>query len=379
MRAAWLLLLLGCSPPARYPPAVPAPPVLDEAAPVLHRRLFVLRGNVSPDAVVRLYLDSSCAGPVYRQLAGAALQEGVEVELITGVDNVFTADAVSQEGGVSACSRPLSVRYVPAQRPGQPSVSLTPQSPSRSWVFTLRGAIDLFARAQLHEDDCSTPVVRELDAERFFSTGFEVVVKINGARTLAVDAVNGDQRSGCVVVTATNDSLPPVFSARLASPTPTSSQYAWLVLKGERVVASVHYGLNCGGDAFSSCSNCYGNPVFFSPFSTEFSVRGTDEAGNSTCLPGSKPWQYDATVPEAQAIVLLPGNPPQAEVPVGLEYVELFHSADCSGLRLTDYPWAVAWDGVYLPGSPQTGFVTARGIRPDGGVDPCSNALPLGP
>ena len=376
MRTALLLLLVGCAAREPYPPAVPAPPVLDPVAPVQHRRMFKLRGNVAADAAVRLYTDSACAGPVYLQTTGVSLKEGVEVELITGVDNAFSADAVSGEGGVSACSQPLTLQYVPALRPGQPSVSVMPTSPSNATRFTLRGAIDSFARAQLHEGTCSGPVLGELDAAAFFNTGFPVDAPVNGSHTVAVDAVNDDQRSVCVAVTVINDSRPPQFSARLASPTPSSNGLAYVVLSGEPVRADVYEGPSCAGTRLGSCCS---SPIPFFPSTTTFSVLGSDGAGNTTCVMGSKAWEYDASVPLEQAIVLLPGNPTQVEVPVGPWYVEVFFNADCSApLWWTDLPTELANRGLYLAGfSP--GFVTARGVRADGGVDPCSNAVPVGP
>lgn len=378
MRTALLFVALaGCVPRGPSAPPVPAPPVLDEAAPEQRRRMFLLRGNVSPEAMVRLFTDSACAGPVFLQMTGEALRQGVQVELIAGTDNVFTADAISAEGGVSVCSAPLSLRYLPAQRPGQPSVRLSPNSPSTVTQFVLKGAIDAFARAQLHEGNCSTPVVSELDAERFFSIGFPVEAPVNGSRTVAVDAVNEDQRSVCVAVTAINDSQAPVFSARLASPTPSSNRWGYVAFTGDRLAqVQVYDGPGCGGNRLQSCANCFGVAVPFTPGTTDFTVIAWDEAGNAHCEPGSKPWAFDATIPEEQPVVLLPGDPPLAEVPVGLELAELFYSADCSGeVRSREDGWSLALTGLYLPQRPYAGSITARGVWQDGGVSPCSNAV----
>ncbi len=381
MRAALLLLLVGCSPPARHPPEIPAPPVLDAAAPLQHRRMFSLRGNVSPEALVRLYVDFACAGPVYLRTSGVALREGVEVELIIGVDNVFSAEAVSPEGGVSACSSPLTLRYVPTPAPGLPSVSVTPQSPSKETTFTLRGAIDASARAQLHDDHCGTPVLGELDAAAFFNTGFRVEAPVNGTRIVAVKAIIDEQGSGCVQLRVTNDSLAPEFTVRLASPTPSSNGSAYVILSATDVAgAQVYDGPSCEGTPFSGALlPCCPSIIPFPQTTTTFSVLGTDVAGNASCATGSKAWQYDAAVPEAQAIVLLPGAPPRAEVPVGPWYVEVFDNADCTApASWADSPGAVAANGLYLS-AVTTGFATARGVRADGGLDPCSNAVALGP
>ncbi len=380
MRTALLLLLLaGCA--RRGPPAapVPAPPVLDTVAPEQHRRMFLLRGNVSPEAVVRLFTDSACAGPVYLRTTGVALREGLEVELIAGTDNVFSADAIGAEGGVSPCSNAVSLKYVPAVRPGQPSVRLTPNSPNSTTQFHVQGAIDSFARAQLHEGNCSSPVLAELDANAFFSPGFPVEAPVNGSRTVAVDAVNEDERSLCVAVTAINDSTPPVVVARLASPTPSSSRSGYVVITGDQLAGASIYQERCiVGPALFTCGSCGIAMVTFPPGTTDFAVLAWDQAGNSNCVPGSKPWAFDPATPEPQPIVLLPGDPPQAEVPVGVEWAELFYSADCSGeVMFRQDGWNLAFDGVYLPLRPYTGPVTMHGMRWDGGVDPCSNALPV--
>lgn len=376
MRAPLLLLLMlvGCSAPPRHRPQVPAPPVLDPVERLQRARIFLLRGNVVPDVAVRLYADSACAGPVYLQTTGVALREGVQVELIRGVDNVFSADALSGEGGVSVCSSSIVMNYLPLMPPGEPTVTLTPPSPSAARLFTLTGAIDGFARAQLHLGDCSGVVIAELDPQAFFSPGFVVEAPLNDSRTIGVDAIDDDLRSTCVLVTVTNDLVPPVFQARLASPTPTSNAAGFIVLTGEPVFAFVSDGPDCGGPWASYCAYCTGGTPF-SPATTQFSVLGYDEAGNSNCASGSKPWAFDGSLSPEQAIVLLPGTPPQAEVPVGLAVVRGFDSNDCSGpVMVLQSPYSVANYGLFV-NSMVSGFVTAQGERPDGGLDPCSNAV----
>ena len=65
-----------------------------------------------------------------------------------------------------------------------------------------------------------------------------------------------------------------------------------------------------------------------------------------------------------------------AEAPAGRDHFELFFSVDCSGVA----NWISAGsliDGLELSGL--RGVVTTRGIRLDGGADPCSNAVALSP
>lgn len=332
MRALALLssmaVLLGCPSPPRRPPLAPAPPVLDVVERAQLRRLFPLKGNVVPEQAVRLYVDAACAGPVYLQTTGVALREGVQIELVAGVENVFSADAVSSEGGVSGCSNAIVVTWVRPLVPGIPSLTLTPRSPSKATSFLLKGAVNSFARAQLHETDCSTPVLEELDSERFYLNGFTIEVPRDGSRTLAVNSINLDEYSPCAAISAINDSTPPAFQARLASPTPSSNPAAFISFTGERVTHQVFDGLACSGPELLPCSSCDGPAYYF----------------------------WDGTA--------------------GRDHFELFFSADCTG----EANWVSGGpliDGLQTSGL--RGFVTVRGIRLDGGVDPCSNAVALIP
>jgi len=42
-------------------------------------------------------------------------------------------------------------------------------------------------------------------------------------------------------------------------------------------------------------------------------------------------------------------------------------------------PTELVFNGLFVPRQPDGGFVTARSFRSDGGWDPCSNALSVGP
>ena len=379
-----LLLLSGCPPPAPPAPSTPAAPVLVDAPGVLRRRLFLLRGAAADDVVVRLYSDSACAGPVNLQTSAASLREGLTVELVAGSDNFFSADAVSSRGVSSRCSAPLRVRYVPALPPGRPSVDSRPPSPSSELQFRVVGAADLGTRVQLHDRSCNERVLAELSATEFFEVGFPVDVPPHGVRMVAVAAVNEDTASECVLLFLSNDSTPPFITVRLGSPTPAPLTHGWLVFTGDAERYRVQAGSDCTGDDLASCTSCTVLPVEFpADASTRFSVLGMDSAGNSRCVPADEPWVHDPSLPEEQAVVLLPGvfipgfvPEPRIEVPFARLVVQIFLSDDCSGQVMQERrPFELIVNGLELPARPDGGFVTARSIRLDGGWDPCSNAL----
>ena len=157
MRWLALLLFAGCVPPVAPLPVTPAAPVLDPVSVEQHRRLFNLRGVVATETAVRLFTDTACAGPLYRQVTAVEFAKGVPVELVGGADNVFSANAVSSLGATSACSAPVRVRYAPLPRPGRPSVASHPDSPSWQTHFTIAGASDLSARVRLHDGTLAFP------------------------------------------------------------------------------------------------------------------------------------------------------------------------------------------------------------------------------
>jgi hypothetical protein len=393
MRAALLLLLLtACPAPLSRPPA-PAVPVLVEAPELQRRRVFTLRGSAADDVTVRIFVDTACAGPVYLQTTGAGLVQGVPVELVAGADNVFSVDAVSSRGISSPCSPPLRVRYLPSVPPGRPSLDSRPPSPSRELHFQLVGAADLGTRVQLHAfGGCDNPVLAELSATAFFEVGFPVEVPENGTAFFSVAAVNEDSASTCVSIVLINDRTPPQFLVRLGSPTPSPQREAWLLFSGEgggggrdAVNYELYAGAGCTGELLGSCAGCVVLPAVFPPdTSTPFSVRGTDSVGNTGCVAGPEPWVHDPSLPDEEAPVLSPGSFlydfPRIQVAYNRPLVQAFLSPDCSGLAVLARPASeLIYNGVYVTAPEDGGFVTARSFRSDGGWDPCSNALYVGP
>ena len=381
------LALAACQRPSVPALAVPAAPVLDAVDGVQHRRLFSLRGVAATEVTVRLFADSACAGPVYLQGTGAELQQGLRVVLIAGVDNYFSANAVSVLGATSACSAPLQLTYVSALRPVRPSVSVQPVSPSQERVFTVSGITDPMTRVQLHESSCLTPVVAELSADGF-STGFTVEVAPNASFTVALDAVNEDSTSDCVTWVLINDTLPPRTSVMLASPSPSPQLSAYVVLGGEIERTWLFGSLDCGGVMLAwGARDSMLTPSFPAGAATAFSVLSADLADNMVCVPGDRLWENDPSLPEEEAVVLIPQAPvfgsltvPFMQVPMGRLRLQVFLSEDCSGQPLFEssaFPAAI--EGLYLHQPLDAGFLTARTTRMDGGVDPCSNAVPWQP
>ena len=263
----WLVLLLfsGCGPPVRRAPVAPEAPVFDAVSGEQHRRLFNLRGAVATQTTVRVFADTACAGPVYRQVSAADFTQGVPIELLTDIDNVFSANAVSSVGATSACSAPVRLRYVPVPRPGRPSAVSHPDSPSWQTHFMLAGSSDQSASVRLHANSCSNPVLGELSATDFFSPGFPVDVPVNGSRQFAIDALSEDQTSDCEFVRVASDQVPPVFTTRLGSPTPSPQQRGWVVIEGDMSFFSVKASPDCTGPNLTACFNCNRLEVEFPP------------------------------------------------------------------------------------------------------------------
>ena len=377
------LALAACPRPGAPAPAVPAAPVLEVVDGVQRRRLFSLRGLAAADVTVRLFADSACAGPVYLESTGAELQEGLTVVLIAGLENQFSANAVSGLGATSACSAPIQVTYVPAGRPARPTVRAQPDSPSVATVFTLSGTTDPLTRVQRHEDSCTTPVLAELSAEAF-ALGFAVEVLPNTSRMVALNAVNEDAASDCATVRLTNDTLPPRMSVRLASPSPSVQQMAYVLLDGEFELTWLFFNSDCDGVQTSwNMNTTLLLPQFPFDATTPFSVLTRDRAGNTACVAGDRPWVSDASLPEEEAMVLVPqpplfGNPtpPLVQVPWGRARVQVFLSADCNGVPLIDQSaLQTVINDLYFTGPLDAGFLSARSVRLDGGLDPCSNAV----
>jgi hypothetical protein len=257
-----------------------------------------------------------------------------------------------------------------------------PDSPSRETLFIVSGAAAAMMRVQLHETSCAPPVLAELSAEEFSLVGFPVEVAPNLSRTVAVRVVNDDVASDCVAMTLTNDRIAPSLTVRLASPSPSPQRSAYVVTAGEGEITSLYAGPDCSGPLIATGGRPL-EPEFPPDASTSFSVWASDRAGNGTCVPGDRPWVNDPSLPEEEAVVLVPqprvfgfATPPLLEVPWNRGFVQVFHSADCSGpVALEDAVWSLLASGLYLPQGSMSGPLTARSSREDGGWDPCSNAV----
>lgn len=381
LRACLTVLLVACVPgPAAAPPANPDAPVFALPEAVVRSPELTLRGEAAANVSLRLFADSACAGPVFLRATAEEFGEGLKVELVPWASNVFSASAVTSRGVASECSRPVTVRYMPTIPWSPPTLTSAPLSPSKQTRFVLSGVAPTGSEVRLHEYSCYAAATASLSADDYFLVGFPVDVEPNMRRIMAVEAVLDGNRSSCPDITLFNDTAPPTLEVRLGSPSPSPQRKALVVIGGNQgALTRLTASPDCSGDPLNDCGECAVQQVEFPPnVSTVFSVLAIDAAGNHVCVQGEQPWVHDPSLPNEEAVVLRQGHPVLAQVPAGRTTVQLFHSLDCSGPLIEELS---AWDFVYAGfAGPFTGdALSARSVRSDGGLDPCSNAVLLLP
>ncbi len=377
------LLVIGCTEPVSPREEIPDPPQFESAPSLVFRRIMMLRGTVSLETTVRIYVDELCSGPVYRQVTDSEFQTGVEVRLVKGM-NVFTANAVSNRGQTSSCSVPVRIESQPSDRLNSPSIVSYPPSPSTQTHFVVSGMAEPDSRVRFHDNySCEAPVLIEVSAAEYAGVGIPVDVAVNDTRFIALDAVNElepEMVSVCAHMQLSNDRNPPTLSAWLASPSPSPQTRGWIAIRSDDAShVSVTLGDDCMGPSLATCSGCSMMEVDFPPYtSTTFSVRGQDFATNETCLVVGE-WVHDPSLPEEERSLLIDDSPvPRVQVPVGRPRIDVFYNHDCSGVPAT-FRSPSQLIGAYWFGLPDSGFLTVRSQRADGGLDPCSNAVELQP
>lgn len=385
-----VICLMSCA-QGNAPAGRPVAPEFEAAEPVSLHRKVVLRGHAEDQVVVRLFAAENCLGPTYRQVAATDFASGVEVELVSGQENVFSAHAVSNRGLVSECTASLRIQFPHVSRPEMPVVDREGLRPSpQKTRFVVKGKAEEGALVRLHKFWCEEAPLSVLSSPDFENVGFTIDVGVNTEQVFALDAVVADRVSECAgPFFLLNDEIPPSARARLASPSPSLQRSAYIRVDIE-VGASVDFfstGLDCGGERLveqriyvpGALSPELRIVEFPADTASDFSVRVGDRAGNTACVAGEGVWVHNPALHFDESVLIVRDSPVhRVLVPVGRSSVELFPNENCRE------PWVAKVEAPLIAlagarGAPTSGFLTARSYRSDGGVDPCSPALDLGP
>ncbi len=383
------VVLGGCTPPPPPAPAAPEAPVLDLGPePLVYRRAHRLTGVAPGGTVVRVFVDAACAGPVYLEVTAEGLAGGVEVELLDKAENVFSALAIGPTGLVSSCSAPVQVRLAQLTPPRAPTLMAFPFSSTSSAHFTIKGSAQENTRVRLHSlGMCSAPILAELSAADFEMTGFGVDVPSEGTHSFAadvVDAVNEVSACSAALLLTIDHTSPRWASLALGSPSPSTQTAAYVFIRGDFSRAFFMPTRGCTGPSGPSCDATFGTCRlqvidFPAEATTTWSIWANDEAGNGACFDAPEWWVHDSSgPPEAVQLFVEPfGGQVRVRVPTDRAAVAFFESNDCSGAAVitTNQPWVVVENGVYDVLPTDGGPLTARAVRTDGGLDPCSNAV----
>lgn len=386
-----LLTVLACT-PAPMPPVPPAAPVLEGDGVLAFDFHWTLKGSAPADTIVRIHLDDACRGPALRDVTSARLSEGVQVDLVSGTANVFSAVSIDAFGVSSACSEPVRVRYERPARPRLQELNLTPALPTRETLFVIRGTAQDAVSVELFEGfSCSGTPIGELSADAFRNLGFSIEVQPNVSRVFVAQALNVlRERSSCSSsVLAVSDQYPPVMQLSILSPKPSPEQKALVAVSYDATFGTTFLGPDCTGPMLGSCSgaDCRAFPVQFPmASSSSWSATAVDQLGNdSGCFTAPDSWEWDPLVP-TPVLELTRKMHPQflyGLVPASCAWVEIFDGPVCGDAdRLRAFI-----PGVQLAGP---GYYTVNFNQPsDGGVlvarcrsldlmtaSPCSQPVP---
>jgi hypothetical protein len=388
-RVSWLLVIvLACAPAPE--PEPPSAPVLEGDGALVYDFRWTLKGSAPSDTVVRLHLDDQCRGPSLRDFTSAELADGVALELVGGIPNVFTAMSIDSRGLVSPCSAAVRVSYV---RPGLPrfqDVNLRPTPPVRDTHFVIRGTAHDAVTVQLFEgSDCFTAPIAELSPDAFREDGFPIEVEVNTTQAFVLQAINViGQTSACSgVFYATSDQKPPLLDPKILSPMPSPERSAFIRVTGEGATGTIFDGQDCTGAVLTTCTG-YNCSAFLVEFpmaaSSSWSVIAEDPLGNrGGCVNSPERWEWDPLAP-LPALELFLGPSPQflhAKVPSSTTWVDIFDgSCDSNHFRARVSSTQLLSNGYYtgnLNVPSDGGVLVAQGLNVDlVTVYPCSNPVP---
>ncbi|MCA2979064.1 MAG: hypothetical protein INH41_02930 [Myxococcaceae bacterium] len=343
MRCAvlWAAGVVACTAPAPVPTpeAPPAAPVLRLPAGAettrWRERGVTLRLDAAPGVTARLFFNGTCEGREALRVDGATGEVGVFVETVFG-RNVFSADAVSSSGQVSACSVPVSldVSFPTRGNRTEPLVTLvTPRSPTRAASVVVQGymlpgwTVNVWA-----QPGCQGALLAVADAASFERPGVTVALRPEAPLTLSFDADRDGEATRCSQpLTLVQDLTAPVEPRLRWFPSPPHAfRAAALVLEGvdfNDAAPEVFPNASCAPPAWqvarlTPCAErrCPGAlwPVDLDA-TPVVSVQLADEAGNTTrCLvvahdatpPGPPPPFFVTPLEPVGALVVAPEGAP---------------------------------------------------------------------
>lgn len=392
LTALWCALAACVEPTPRAPPEVGAP-VLEALPATTAFRTVTLGGSAEEGAVVRLYVDDACAGPVLREVTSAQLAAGVEVELVPRAVNVFTARAFSRAGARSACAAPVRVESTPLDPPPTPTLEAQalgpPGVPTGRFRLWGRVAVAPTVLVRLFRGPCAGTPLFVLTPEEY-ERGVQVTLPANTFSTFSAQSVDVTMaRSACASLTLVPDDRPPSAAiVRVASPNPSSGGFIWVTVHdaSEFAGATFFAGPRCHGPWSATCvhpSECL-FWIGLGPEPVEWSVSVFDEAGNAACFEGTEVLVRDDGLGEQAPVLELlrisDFTPmmlaPRVQATSEYTFVRLFDAPGCEGA-----PWGQygPQDAVrMLAVDPGTSWsANMARVEPDAGlaVGKCSNTV----
>src|SRR6266542_921870 len=280
----------------------PASPANDNAPKIL--------GSAESGSTVRLYTNASCSGsPVASGSAATFASPGIVVSVADNSTTTFYATQANAEGNTSACSTD-SITYVEdSTSPAAPSIdSSSPASPANDNTPELKGTAEAGATARLYTSaDCTGAVAATGSAADFASPGLPVTVADDTTTTFRATATDaaGNASPCSAAFTYVEDSTAPdttIDSGPSGATNDSTPTFAFS--SGE---SSASFECKLDGGSFASCSSPSTTGALTDGAHT-FSVRATDQIGNTDPSPASRTFTVDTQAPQTKLLK----HPPKA-------------------------------------------------------------------
>src|SRR6266511_2788387 len=274
----------------------PASPANDNAPKIL--------GSAESGSTVRLYTNSSCSGsPVASGSAATFASPGIVVSVADNSTTTFYATATNAEGNTSACSTDSITYTEDSTAPATPSIdSSSPASPANDNNPELKGTAEAGATAKLYTSaDCSGSVAATGSAADFASPGLTVTVADDTTTTFRATATDaaGNASPCSAAFTYVEDSTAPDTTIDSGPSGATNDSTPTFAFSSSEASASFECKLD--GGSFASCSSPSTTGALTDGAHT-FSVRATDQIGNTDASPASRTFTVDTQAPQTKLL-----------------------------------------------------------------------------